>query len=136
MTKQSEYTPEEELLASIDDQLKIRKRLAIAYDVVVMLGLILLHAKYGSAAEGPLEFGMIISMGLVWIPWMICVDRYGATEKAMYMAKIAGDENQSVDAEGDWTNTGTTTIGGESYSIYQSDSNGAQVAVDQQVGFA
>jgi hypothetical protein len=41
-----------------------------------------------------------------------------------------------VHAEGNWTNTGTTTIGGESYSIYQSDSSNAQVAVDQQVGFA
>ncbi|HAT34855.1 MAG TPA: hypothetical protein DCS82_04000 [Rhodospirillaceae bacterium] len=51
------------------------------------------------------------------------------------MLVIDGGADDSVDAGGGWTNTGSTTIDGESYSVYQ-NTNGAQVAVDQQVGFA
>jgi Ca2+-binding RTX toxin-like protein len=51
------------------------------------------------------------------------------------MLVIAGGSTNSVEAGEDWTNTGSTTVDGESYSVYQ-NTNGAQVAVDQQVGFA
>jgi Ca2+-binding RTX toxin-like protein len=46
-----------------------------------------------------------------------------------------GASGNTVDAGDNWTNTGSTTIDGESYSVYQ-NTDGAQVAVDQQVGFA
>lgn len=48
---------------------------------------------------------------------------------------IAGDAGDQVDAGDGWQAAGETTIDGESYTVYQND-NGAQVAVDQQVGFA
>ena len=48
---------------------------------------------------------------------------------------IAGDEGDQVIAGDGWTETGSTSIDGESYTVYQHDS-GAEVAVDDQVGFA
>jgi hypothetical protein len=48
---------------------------------------------------------------------------------------IAGDAGDQVVAGDGWAETGSTTIDGESYTVYQND-NGAQIAVDDQVGFA
>jgi hypothetical protein len=48
---------------------------------------------------------------------------------------IAGDAGDQVEAGDGWQQAGETTIDGESYTVYQND-NGAQIAVDQQVGFA
>jgi hypothetical protein len=48
---------------------------------------------------------------------------------------IAGDAGDQVEAGDGWAEAGETTIDGESYTVYQND-NGAQIAVDQQVGFA
>ncbi|MEM9681838.1 MAG: DUF4114 domain-containing protein [Pseudomonadota bacterium] len=48
---------------------------------------------------------------------------------------IAGDEGDQVIAGDGWTETGSTSIEGEGYTVYQHDS-GAEVAVDDQVGFA
>jgi formylmethanofuran dehydrogenase subunit C len=46
---------------------------------------------------------------------------------------IDGDAGDAVTAQGAWTNTGTVTIGGNGYSVYQSDANGAQIFVDGDV---
>lgn len=48
---------------------------------------------------------------------------------------IAGDAGDQVDIGDGWEETGSTTIEGESYTVYQND-NGAQIAVDDQVSVA
>ena len=48
---------------------------------------------------------------------------------------ITGDEGDTVIAGDGWVETGETEIAGESYTVYETDT-GAQVAVDQDVGFA
>ena len=45
---------------------------------------------------------------------------------------IAGDASDKVAAGNGWTETGTTTINGEGYTVYQHDS-GAKITVDQHV---
>ena len=46
---------------------------------------------------------------------------------------IDGDAGDAVDAVGTWSNTGTVTIGGDGYSVYESADNGAQLFVDNDV---
>ena len=48
---------------------------------------------------------------------------------------ISGQKGHHVDIAGDWSNTGTTSINGSSYSIYQKDT-GVEVAIAQGVSFA
>lgn len=48
---------------------------------------------------------------------------------------VSGDSDDTVDMGDGWTSTGTTTIDGESCSVYPNE-QGGQVAVDEQVGFA
>ena len=48
---------------------------------------------------------------------------------------ISGQKGHHVDIAGDWSNTGTTSINGSSYSIYQKDT-GVEVAIAQDVSFA
>ena len=42
---------------------------------------------------------------------------------------IDGDAGDSVDAGAGWSNTGTITIGGDGYSVYESGDNDAQIVV-------
>jgi len=46
---------------------------------------------------------------------------------------IDGDAGDTVDAGAGWSNTGTVTIGGDGYSIYESADNGAQLVVNDNV---
>jgi hypothetical protein len=46
---------------------------------------------------------------------------------------IDGDTGDALNAVGDWNNTGTVTIGGEGYTVYQSGSNDAQIFVDDDI---
>ena len=46
---------------------------------------------------------------------------------------IDGEAGDAVDAGGTWSNTGTVTIGGDGYSVYESADNGAQLFVDSDV---
>ena len=59
-------------------------------------------------------------------------DGVNALTNAANSLVIAGDAGDTVDVGDGWSETGTATIDGESYAVYQSDS-GAQVAIDQQV---
>ena len=47
---------------------------------------------------------------------------------------VTGDAGDQVIAGGGWTETGETTIDGESYTVYE-NAEGGQIAVDQQVAF-
>lgn len=46
---------------------------------------------------------------------------------------IDGNAGDVVNAQGAWTNTGTVTIGGNGYSVFESSTNDAQVFVDTDV---
>ena len=46
---------------------------------------------------------------------------------------IDGDTGDVVDAGEGWSNTGTVTIGGDGYSVFESASNGARIFVDDDV---
>ncbi len=46
---------------------------------------------------------------------------------------IDGDAGDAVEAGAGWSNTGTVTIGGDGYSVYENDSNGAQLYVNEDV---
>ncbi len=46
---------------------------------------------------------------------------------------IDGDSGDAVAAQGAWTNTGTVTIDGNGYSVFESDANGAEIHVDSDV---
>ena len=46
---------------------------------------------------------------------------------------IDGNAGDVVNAQGAWSNTGTVTIGGNGYSVFESGTNGAQVFVDTDV---
>ncbi|MDD9906152.1 MAG: hypothetical protein OXT06_21485 [Rhodospirillaceae bacterium] len=46
---------------------------------------------------------------------------------------IDGDAGDAVDAGAGWSNTGSVTIGGEGYSVFESADNGAQLFVDTNV---
>ena len=46
---------------------------------------------------------------------------------------IDGESGDSLNATGDWNNTGTVTIGGEGYTVYQSANNDAQIFVDDDI---
>ncbi len=46
---------------------------------------------------------------------------------------IDGDAGDSLNAAGNWNNTGTVTIGGEGYTVYQSANNDAQIFVDDDI---
>ena len=46
---------------------------------------------------------------------------------------IDGDAGDAVDAGAGWANTGTVTIGGDGYSVYESADNGAQLFVNDNV---
>ena len=47
---------------------------------------------------------------------------------------IDGDAGDTLNAQGDWNNMGTVTIGGEGYSVYQStDGDGAQLFVHEDL---
>ena len=46
---------------------------------------------------------------------------------------IDGDAGDAVDAGEGWSNTGTVTIGGDGYSVFESANNGAQIFVDDDV---
>ena len=48
---------------------------------------------------------------------------------------ISGQKGHHVEIAGDWSNTGTTSINGSSYSIYQNDTD-VEVAIAQDVSFA
>ena len=46
---------------------------------------------------------------------------------------IDGDAGDAVDAGAGWSNTGTVTIGGDGYSVYESADNGSQLFVNDDV---
>ncbi|MBT5810265.1 MAG: hypothetical protein HOI19_07805, partial [Rhodospirillaceae bacterium] len=46
---------------------------------------------------------------------------------------IDGDAGDLVDTGAGWTNTGSVTIGGNGYSVYESDENGSQLAINENV---
>ena len=46
---------------------------------------------------------------------------------------IDGDTGDAVTAQGAWSNTGTLTIGGNGYSVFQDSGNGATIFVDDDV---
>ena len=46
---------------------------------------------------------------------------------------IDGDAGDVVDTGAGWTNTGSITIGGNGYSVYESDENGSQLAINENV---
>lgn len=63
-------------------------------------------------------------------------DRVNALTGEENSLVIAGDQGDQVIAGDGWTETGSTSIEGESYTVYQHDDSGAEVAVGDQVGFA
>lgn len=46
---------------------------------------------------------------------------------------IDGNAGDTVEVHGEWNNTGSVTIGGTGYSVYQSDTNHAQIYVNDRV---
>ena len=46
---------------------------------------------------------------------------------------IDGNSGDVLLAEGGWTNTGTVTIDGNGYSVFQSDTNNAEIHVDTDI---
>ncbi len=46
---------------------------------------------------------------------------------------IDGDTDDTVVAQDSWSNTGSVTIGGNGYSVFESDANGVQIFVDADV---
>ncbi|MDD9918750.1 MAG: hypothetical protein OXT01_29225 [Rhodospirillaceae bacterium] len=52
---------------------------------------------------------------------------------AAHSLLIDGDSGDTLNALGEWSNTGTVTIGGEGYTVYQSTNNDAQIFVDDDI---
>ncbi len=46
---------------------------------------------------------------------------------------IDGDAGDTVEAGAGWSNTGSVTIGGDGYSVYESAANGAQIYVEDDI---
>jgi hypothetical protein len=46
---------------------------------------------------------------------------------------IDGDAGDEVDTGAGWSNTGSVTIGGAGYSVYESDENGSQLVINENV---
>ena len=58
------------------------------------------------------------------------VNNLTGTAESLLIDGNAGDE---VDAGAGWTNTGYLTIGGSGYSFYESDDNGSQLVINENV---
>jgi hypothetical protein len=58
------------------------------------------------------------------------VNNLTGTAESLLIDGNAGDE---VDAGAGWTNTGYVTIGGSGYSLYESDDNGRQLVINENV---